>query len=66
MIGIKNTYYEEGSPINSYQLTSEQLNEIHLKYGQPGEISPGQKARKRRKNIDIMSRRGNQRNKKTE
>ncbi|MDD3653774.1 MAG: hypothetical protein PHO01_06270 [Desulfotomaculaceae bacterium] len=34
----------------SYQLTPEQLNEVLAKYGQPGESSPGIKARGKRRN----------------
>lgn len=33
----------------SYQLSPEQLEELHKKYGQPGEMAPGQAAPKKRK-----------------
>lgn len=39
---------EEYSPVHSYQLTPEQLNEIYAKYGLPGELSPGLKATRKR------------------
>lgn len=34
--------------VNSYQLTPQQLKELHKKYGRPGEISPGRPAPKKR------------------
>ncbi len=38
--------------INSYQLSPQQLEEIHKKYGRPGEMSPGQPAKKKRNRLD--------------
>lgn len=46
---MTNSYNDnEENPVNSYMLTPEQLNEIHIKYGLPGELSPGLKASKKR------------------
>ena len=38
--------------INSYQLSPQQLEEIHKKYGRPGEMAPGQPAKKKRNRLD--------------
>ena len=38
--------------INSYQLSPQQLEEIHKKYGRPGEMSPGQPDKKKRNRLD--------------
>lgn len=37
---------------NSYYLTPEQLAEVHKKYGFPGEMAPGQPAKRKRRRID--------------
>lgn len=37
---------------SSYHLSPQQLEEIHRKYGRPGEISPGQPATKKRNRLD--------------
>jgi len=65
VLSTNNKYFEEDNPISSYQLTPEQLTEIHIKYGLPGELSPGHKAKKSRRHMNIMSRWGNQKNKTT-
>lgn len=48
--------------IHSYHLSPHQLEEIHKKYGRPGEMSPGQPAKKKRNRLDMalaaMDRRG--------
>ncbi|MCL6559526.1 MAG: hypothetical protein K6U74_12155 [Firmicutes bacterium] len=38
--------------INSYHLSPQQLAEIHRKYGRPGELSPGQPAKRKRNRLD--------------
>ena len=38
--------------INSYQLSPQQLEEIHKKYGRPGVMSPRQPAKKKRNRLD--------------
>ena len=38
--------------INSYQLSPQQLEEIHKIYGRPGEMSPGQPAKTKRNRLD--------------
>lgn len=49
--------------IHSYHLSPRQLEELHRKYGRPGEISPGIPAKKKRNRLDMalaaMDRRGN-------
>lgn len=38
----------------SYQLSPDQLAEIHRKYGRPGEIAPGQPATRKRNLLDTV------------
>lgn len=38
--------------INSYHLSPQQLEEIHRKYGRPGEVSPGRPATRKRSRLD--------------
>lgn len=39
--------------IHSYHLSPHQLEELHRKYGRPGEISPGIPAKKKRNRLDM-------------
>lgn len=36
----------------SYHLSPQELEQLHRKYGRPGEIAPGQTAPKKRKRLD--------------
>lgn len=47
-------YHEEGKNrvAGSYRLSPQQLEEIHRKYGRPGEIAPGQPATRKRNRLD--------------
>ncbi|HBV98298.1 MAG TPA: hypothetical protein DEF36_14825 [Desulfotomaculum sp.] len=38
--------------VTSYQLSAGQLEELHRKYGRPGEMSPGKPAPKKRNRLD--------------
>jgi len=38
--------------IHTYHLTPGQLEELHKRFGQPGEMSPGQPAPKKRNRLD--------------
>lgn len=37
---------------NSYHLSPQQLEEVHRKYGRPGEMSPGRPATRKRNRLD--------------
>lgn len=37
---------------SSYRLSPQQLEEIHRKYGRPGEIAPGRPATRKRSRLD--------------
>ncbi|WP_066633018.1 hypothetical protein [Desulfolucanica intricata] len=45
-------YNKQKLTSSTYHLTPQQLEEIHRKYGRPGEISPGRPAKKKRGRLD--------------
>lgn len=46
---IKDSGYRH---MSSYHLSPQQLEEIHRKYGRPGEMSPGKPATRKRNRLD--------------